>query len=249
MAQIPVRGSDAREWFEFYVAPRGYALIDDGDREWLSQWHWYFNGHYAARAQGSGRSRRTIYMHREIMGLVPYDGKHVDHINGDMMDNRRPNLRIVTHKVNMRNRRPVPGGHSRYRGVTWVASGNRSRRWMAQAGLDGRNYSLGYFATELDAAAMAAQWRAEHMPGAVEAPELLAHPVPGPPPHLGTVRYHERAAEVERLWNAGETLNVIAAALGITRNAVGSLMVRLRREGYDLPFRSPGSGPTSAHGP
>jgi hypothetical protein len=45
------------------------------------------------------------------------------------------------------------------RGV--VASGNR---WVAQAKLNGRHHYLGSFGTEAEAGAVAAAWRAEHMP-------------------------------------------------------------------------------------
>lgn len=38
-------------------------------------------------------------LHRMVMGLTRGDGKHVDHINGDKLDNRRCNLRIITHTV------------------------------------------------------------------------------------------------------------------------------------------------------
>lgn len=64
------------------------------------------------------------------MGLTHGDGKHVDHINGDKLDNRRRNLRIVTHKQNMFNRRFKRVAKSGYRGVAQTPRG----RWKACIG-------------------------------------------------------------------------------------------------------------------
>lgn len=48
---------------------------------------------------------RIIKLHRFIMGLFEIgSGGIVDHINGNTLDNRRENLRIVSHKENMNNR-------------------------------------------------------------------------------------------------------------------------------------------------
>jgi len=45
---------------------------------------------------------KKVYMHRFIMGGPK--GLIVDHINRQTLDNRRENLRIVTHSENMKNR-------------------------------------------------------------------------------------------------------------------------------------------------
>lgn len=46
-------------------------------------------------------SHVVLYLH----GIVVEDGFEVDHINGDRLDNKISNLRIVTHKTNMQNRK------------------------------------------------------------------------------------------------------------------------------------------------
>jgi hypothetical protein len=47
-----------------------------------------------------GDKFKTVYMHRLIMDCP--EGKEVDHINGDTLDNRRENLRIVDKEENVR---------------------------------------------------------------------------------------------------------------------------------------------------
>lgn len=48
---------------------------------------------------------QPVTLHRFVIGCVPGDGKIVDHINGDGLDNRRENLRFVTKSQNAQNQR------------------------------------------------------------------------------------------------------------------------------------------------
>lgn len=157
---------------------RAWALIDENDaRLARSSWCLRKNG-YAARRKG----RSFVYLHREVLGLGPYAEQpvQVDHINRDRLDNRRENLRIVPALVNSRNLSSHSDSISTYRGVSRNAG-----KWVAQAyGTVGgvlANHYLGRYEDELDAAAVAAQWRHRHMPGSVEDPALLSHRVVLPP--------------------------------------------------------------------
>ncbi|PGL88569.1 hypothetical protein CN926_00765 [Bacillus thuringiensis] len=49
-------------------------------------------------------NKKVIKLHRWIMG-VSDKNVHVDHVNGDTLDNRRNNLRICTTKQNAQNKR------------------------------------------------------------------------------------------------------------------------------------------------
>lgn len=83
------------------------ALIDPSDAPEIAglTWHAWFDGFnwYARRSKKYKGKVTTIYMHHAVIGR-PDDGMVVDHINGDSLDNRRSNLRMVDHAVNRRNR-------------------------------------------------------------------------------------------------------------------------------------------------
>lgn len=51
--------------------------------------------------------KQVCLLHRVIMGCTTRDGKIVDHINGDILDNRRSNLRLVTPSQSSRNRMSI----------------------------------------------------------------------------------------------------------------------------------------------
>lgn len=93
-----------------------YALVDDGDFEYLNQWKWhaqFIKGiWYACRgvrqpkiAIGIPGKVVRILMHRVITGATGR-WEIVDHIDHDGLNNQRHNLRIVTNSQNLRNRKP-----------------------------------------------------------------------------------------------------------------------------------------------
>lgn len=51
-----------------------------------------------------------VALHRFILGLKKGDGKIVDHINHDTLNNYRYNLRLCSHGENLRNRK-IPANH------------------------------------------------------------------------------------------------------------------------------------------
>lgn len=142
---------------------RGVALVDAADAETIGAYRWHMHSMgYAGRKARVGGKRLNVLMHRELLGLVPGDGVHVDHVSGDTLDNRRANLRVVTHAENHQNRHQC-GPH---RGASWEA---RRNRWRAQVKLDGKQHNLGRFDTQAEAAAVAAAFRREHMPFSADA--------------------------------------------------------------------------------
>lgn len=137
--------------------PRAYTVVDDAIYDCVGSLAWSLTTtrglNYALRSE----SGRTVYLHRVVCELQPGDGHVVDHINGDSLDNRRQNLRVVTNAENQRNRRPRTYGTSQYRGVYW----NKAQaKWVARAMVDYRFVSLGSFDDE-DKAGLAVEdfWR------------------------------------------------------------------------------------------
>lgn len=70
----------------------------------------------------------------------------VDHINGNGLDNRRKNLRLVTSQQNNFNRRPV---NSKYKGVAFH---KRCNLWEAKICINQKRMCLGFFKTAQEAA-------------------------------------------------------------------------------------------------
>jgi len=125
------------------------AVVDDRDYEELSEYKWHariqsYTGKYRAKRGGKPKE---VDMARWIMDCPPH--LEVDHINGDLLDNRRRNLRVCTHSENMRNRKLQRNNTSGYRGVSMVYP---SRRFTAQIYDNRRRIHLGTFDTAEDAA-------------------------------------------------------------------------------------------------
>lgn len=145
---------------------RGYAIVDEEDYDALAGQRWHISGGYAVRIPRIYGVRVHIAMHRVVCCLTPDDKREIDHINQDKLDNRRSNLRIVTHAQNAQNVRSHLGSTSLFRGVSWDAA---SGKWRAVGYLDRRIHHLGRFEDEQEAARVVAAWRAEHMPYSAEA--------------------------------------------------------------------------------
>lgn len=87
---------------------------------------------------------KSYPVHR-IMWLLAH-GEHpdrfVDHINGDRVDNRLCNLRLVTKAENAKNRLATKGSKSGLNGVTWRKD---SLKWRAYIRWDNRLEHLGSY--------------------------------------------------------------------------------------------------------
>ena len=158
IARIPLRARDG--------SIRAYAVIDMADAEWASQWRWHLHPKgYATRSQKIDGIPRTFRLHRELLGLMRGDGLDVDHIDRDKLNCRRSNLRIVPKGKNSQNQPSVRGSTSRYRGVSWRGDPGQ---WGAYVKTGGKQYRLGQFASETEAAEAARLGRARLLPFAVD---------------------------------------------------------------------------------
>lgn len=134
-----------------------FALVDDEDFEYLSQWKWYFskNG-YAARKQRIGlrkfNKQKLIYMHR-LINKTP-EGFQTDHINRDKLDNRKENLRIATSSQNAINTNLYKNNTSGYRGIYWDKIRNK---WQVSIKANQKKIHLGYY-SNIQGAWLARRW-------------------------------------------------------------------------------------------
>lgn len=126
------------------------SLVDDCDYEWLSNYSWFAHqkeedgAFYAAtKIRLPNGKRRSMDMHRMILGLVPGDGKIADHIEpSETLDNRRRNLRVADvfqSNYNQSLRKDNTSGH---KGVKWEKSRNR---WNVNVQYGGKNHHGGSF--------------------------------------------------------------------------------------------------------
>lgn len=149
----------------------GHTVLDPEDAERFGGVTWRLSSQgYAVRWQRLDPSMpRVVLLHREILGISGNTTLEGDHINRVSLDNRRLNLRVARHAENMQNRPSHRGSSSQYRGVSLEKA---TGRWVADGKLNNKKYRLGRFATEEEAAQVAAAWRATHLPFSQDAREI-----------------------------------------------------------------------------
>lgn len=126
---------------------KDFFLCDPSDAPRVLLYNWTKQCQYGYAQTYGGWG----YMHRLIM--TPQNGFVVDHDNGVTLDNRRRNLKIVTHRVNIQKSKKPKGWDgikptSKYKGVFWY---RQTRKWAAHIKIKGRTKNLGYFISEVDA--------------------------------------------------------------------------------------------------
>lgn len=151
-------------------AGKYFAQVDDEDFEYLNQWNWHasvrLHGVYAIRSVWDTTikgDKKKIRMQRAIMN--PPEGMVVDHIDHNPLNNQKNNLRICTRKQNSQNRSPLKREtSSKYIGVKWAKRNHKHKLrfgelktychgyWVARVKADKKEYHLGYFKDEKEAA-------------------------------------------------------------------------------------------------
>lgn len=87
---------------------------------------------------------KHIRMHQLITGF-----KNVDHKDGNGLNNQKSNLRKATIAQNTYNQRKRSGTYSRYKGVSKMGN---TKKWRAYIVKNYKQYHLGLFEDEIDAA-------------------------------------------------------------------------------------------------
>lgn len=90
------------------------------------------------------KAHRVIYECHHNVKLLPT--QQINHINHVRTDNRIQNLEVVTNQQNAQWTKNKTG---QYKGVQWNQEHNK---WRSELKHDNKNYNLGYFDNEIDAA-------------------------------------------------------------------------------------------------
>lgn len=122
------------------------ALIDERDYHWLREHRWYALWYCSTKSfravrkiQALDGKRQLRDMSRAILGLEHGDPRQADHINHNTLDNRRHNLRIVTHRQNNEHRRnPSAFG---------LGVRKKRGRFQARVKIGGKEIHIGHFDT------------------------------------------------------------------------------------------------------
>lgn len=143
---------------------KGVVLISDEDSD-LAEVSWNINNNgYVRRNKRNHGQIKVVFLHRvifeRIIGRKPGRWDICDHINGNKLDNRRPNLRLTNMAGNSQN---LPSRSNRtshgYRGV---AFNKKSARWQAVVHKGDRYFYCGSFG-DAESAAQAAQAKREEL--------------------------------------------------------------------------------------
>lgn len=116
------------------------ALIDNDDYEKINQYKWCFDkskyGGYAMRKNSQGK---TIRMHVMILGES--QGKIIDHIDDNKLNNQKSNLRFTTRSINFHKSDKLKGFYF----------DRKRNRFRARITLNGKKICLGDYANKKDA--------------------------------------------------------------------------------------------------
>lgn len=94
------------------------------------------------------KNKKQVGLHRFLMNIT--DPKiFIDHINGNVFDNRKSNLRICNNKENSRNSKLYRNNKSGYKGIMYIET---RKKWRAKIFFEGKTIHLGYFNDKLTAA-------------------------------------------------------------------------------------------------
>lgn len=119
------------------------TYIDENDYEKISKYSWWLSNNYIHGSVNNKKVRLSRF-------ILNYTGNDVvDHINGNTLDNRKQNLRIITRKQNSMNKKSRVNSTSKYLGISYY---KRINKWVSEIRIDGKKICIGQFINEIDAA-------------------------------------------------------------------------------------------------
>ena len=131
----------SKEYGIGYLKSGNTFLFDIENYSLLSKYYWFENDQGYILAYNSA-TRKNIRMHRLIMKVLDNDDVEIDHINHNIKDNRKCNLRTVTHAQNMKNLKKSKRNTSGYKGISFD---KKLGKWRAQIRCDDKRIHIGIF--------------------------------------------------------------------------------------------------------
>jgi hypothetical protein len=125
---------------------RARAIIDVEDIKKIEKHKWYLSAQGYVQAHIEGGLPKIQHI---ILDVKPNMREHIDHINGNRIDNRRANLRFCVSAENARNRGKQKNNKSGYKGVY---NDGKSPNWAANIRVDKKTIYIGTFKNIIDAA-------------------------------------------------------------------------------------------------
>jgi len=122
--------------YDFKQNKKASAFIDIEDVEKISEYRWSLT--WSTRGGLYVCNSKVGRLHRFITNAPP--GKVVDHINHDVLDNRKANLRICTQSDNCKNVRLRSGSTTGFKGVYY---NKKSKKYYAEIHVNKKKIYLG----------------------------------------------------------------------------------------------------------
>lgn len=217
------------------------AIIDEQDADLIPPVKWRpttkRSGVYATRIVKPYIKRRgtSQYLHRmiaeRILGRELAEKEHVDHINGDTLDNRRCNLRVCSHKNNIRNSKLSAANKTGYKGVMVIKGA-----YVAKITIDAKSINLGRFVSAIDAAIAYNQAAVKHF-----GEFARLNPVDGwetaTPQKIGRKQPKKRVSKpfYTRVRTYGKTWTVLISVKGKT-HSVGGFTTEEEARDYEAKY-------------
>ena len=126
--------------YDEYCKEKCRTLIDLDDVEKVKNYKWTFDGRYVRS------SNKKIKLHRFVIDAPK--NKIIDHINHNVLDNRKNNLRICTQNDNAKNKSKQINNTSGVTGVSWY---KKYEKWRVRIQVNNKDILIGYFNDKEDA--------------------------------------------------------------------------------------------------
>jgi hypothetical protein len=144
--------------------------LEDIEKLMAFNYKWYPNfyknnrSYYAKSTEylgldSNGKPKYKIHSLHKFLVDAP-KGHHVDHINHDTLDNRKSNLRVITHNQNLKHRKGANRNNKTgYRNVSYSES---EGKYIVQLYLNNKNTILGKFNDVHEAGTFAEKMREKY---------------------------------------------------------------------------------------